>query len=186
MKTPPLHTAHLSGNLRRLGITTAAFLGFLLLASTPILRAEDPFAGVRAAWLADISEPTWWIRITATKGDPTPLVLPPGKPTPPTPAISGCFHRGEFRQFLDYPLLNHRNAIRLFGIPTLSEPRANEWVIEWLRPVLVEVSPSADPTKSISTRFLGVRVRISPDGRSFTWEAFGLADGAANQASNLL
>ena len=124
--------------------------------------------------------------MTTTAGDPTPLVLPPGKPTPPSPAITGCLHRAEFRQFLAYPLLNHRNAIRLFGLPTLSAQQPAGWVIEWRRPVLVEVTASADPTKAISTHFLGVRVLIAPNGRSFTWEALDLTGAAANQLDRIL
>lgn len=179
------HSAHLSGNLRRPVISRGILTILALVVSMHTLRAEDPCAAERAAWLADISTPTWWTTVTITAGDPTPLVLPPGKPTPPSPAIKGCLHRAEFRQFLAYPLLNHRNAIRLFGLPTLSAQQPAGWVIEWRRAVLVEVSASADPTKTISTHFQGVRVLIAPNGRSFTWEALDLL-GAAPQASDLI
>jgi hypothetical protein len=155
------------------------FLLLLLLVAT---SAADPFAADRAAWLRDVGQPAWWTTVTVAAGDPTALVLPPGNPTPPKPAIDGCFHRSELSAFVGYPLLNHRNAIRLLGKPTSSAAQGQAWVITWNRAVVVEVDASADPAQSLVVRRYGLRVIIGNNGHSFTWERLGL-DGRALEAS---
>ena len=141
--------------------------------SIMVVSAADVFAQQKAVWLADVDQPQWWTTVTVA-GDRSPMTLPPGNPTPPQPAVSGCFHRAEFRTFLAYPLLNHRNAIRLLGPPTTSRAVGNAWLIEWQRPEVVEVVPSANPTASIDAQFSGLRVTIRLQGKSFTWERVAL------------
>ena len=56
----------------------------------------------------------------------------------------------------------------------VNEPEGNAWLIEWQRPVVVEVVPSANPTASIDAQFSGLRVTIRLQGKSFTWERVAL------------
>jgi hypothetical protein len=146
---------------------------FLMVAAV----SADPFAKERAAWLQDVDQPAWWTRVTAAAGDPTPMVLPPGNPTPPKAVIDGCFHLAEVSLFQRYPLLNHRNVIRLLGKPTSSAARDQMWIITWNRPVVADVTAAADPTQSISVTVYGLQVIIGRNGKQFTWSLLPL-DGA--------
>ncbi len=145
------------------------------VSSMSAAEAVDPFGGDRARWLADVGQPAWWM--TIGQGDPSPIMLPPGNPTVPAPAIQGCFHRSEFSAFLAYPLLNHRNAIRLLGKPTSAKANRDTVTLEWARPVLVDAAPAADPNLSLTIRTSGVRVTIFDHGTRFRWQLIDLASG---------